>query len=99
MRFFSRFVLICNACFIIAVILWWIEKSRRLQGNFNGLIKFQPLEATLIILGYGAIFVNVFFVLMSLYWFITKRNPGIPRWIIYFNICIFPAQVYYFFFL
>jgi hypothetical protein len=90
MRFYSRFVL-----FVIAVVYEIAAPARQ----FNGLIKFQPLEATLIILGYGAIFFNIFFVLMSLYWFITKRNPGIPRWIIYFNICIFPAQVYYFFFL
>ena len=99
MRFYSRLVFICNVCFIIAVVMWWVEKARRLKGNYDGLIRFQPLEATLVILGYGAIILNFFFVLLSIYWYATKRIKLIPRWIVLFNLLIFPLQVYYHFFL
>jgi hypothetical protein len=98
MRFFSRIVLICNCCFIIAVILRLIEKYRRAQGNFDGAIPFQPLESTLVILGYGAVFINVVFVILSLYWLVAKKLSSIPRWIVLFNVFMFPLQVYYFFY-
>ena len=98
MRFYSRFVFICNICFILAAIIWWIERNRRQQGNFNGLIGFQPLESTLVILGYGAIFFNFFFIMIILYGFLTRKKPAVPGWVTLFNLCIFPLQVYYFFF-
>jgi len=99
MRFFSRIVFVCNCCFIIAVIMWYIESARRVQGNFNGVIQFQPLEATLIILGYGAIIINALFVLFCIYWIAVKKLNMIPRWIVLFNLLIFPLQVFYHFFL
>jgi hypothetical protein len=99
MRFFSRIVLVCNVCFIIAVIMWFIESSRRLHGNYDGVIKFQPLESTLVILGYGAILINAVFVFLALYLLATKKIKLIPRWIVLFNLLIFPIQVYYHFFL
>jgi len=98
MRFYSRFVFICNTCFILAAAIWWIEQNRRQQGNFNGLIGFQPLESTLVILGYGAIFFNFIFLMIALYGFLTRKKTAVPGWIMIFNFCIFPLQVYYFFF-
>jgi len=99
MRFFSKIVLICNVCFIIAVVMWWIESSRRVVGNYNGVINFQPLESTLIVLGYSAILVNLIFIILCLLWLVTKKIKLIPRWIVIFNLLIFPIQVYYHFFL
>lgn len=98
MRFFSRIVFICNICFIIAAILRLVEMSMRSNGNSNGAIKFQPLESTLVILGYGAIFLNVFFVFLSIYWASTKRLGLLPRWLVVINLIMFPIQVYYFFY-
>lgn len=99
MRFFSRIVLICNICFIIAAILWWIESNRRTRGNYDGVIRFQPLESTLVILGYGAILVNFVFVVFSLVLMLRKKINVVPRWIVIFNLLMFPLQVYYHFFL
>ncbi len=98
MRFFSRIVFICNCCFIIAVVLRLVEMLKRSKGDLNGAIPFQPLESTLVILGYGAIFINVVFVFLSLYWLLVKKWPAVSRWIILFNLFVFPLQVYYFFF-
>jgi len=98
MRFFSRIVLICNCCFILAVFLRYVEIVKRAAGNGDGAIPFQPLESTLVILGYGAIFVNIIFVFLSIYLLLIKRIKLIPRWIVLFNLLMFPLQVYYHFF-
>ncbi len=97
MRFYSRFVFICNICFILAVLIWWMEQNRRKQGNFDGLIGFQPLEATLVILGYGAILFNFIFLMIAFYGFLTRKKQAVPGWVAIINLCIFPLQVYYFF--
>jgi hypothetical protein len=78
--------------------MWYVEMQQRKQGNFNGVLLFQPIKATVIILGYGAIFVNLVFVILSLYWFATKKTGIIPRWIVLFNLLVFPLQLYYHFF-
>ncbi len=99
MRFFSRIVLICNICFIISVLLRFIELSKRSHGNTDAAIGFQPLEATLVILGYGAIIINALFFILAIYGILRKKIMFIPRWIVLFNLLIFPVQVYYHFFL
>ncbi len=98
MRFFSRIVLICNVCFIIAVILRFVELLKKEKGDFDSAIPLKPLESTLVILGYSAIFVNLIFFFFTLYLLATKKIKLIPHWIVLFNICILPLQVYYFFY-
>ncbi|MEI2749326.1 MAG: hypothetical protein V9E88_11270 [Ferruginibacter sp.] len=98
MRIFSKIVALCNICFIIAVILRAVELAKRAKGNHDGAIPFQPLESTIVILGYGAIFINIIFLLFSIYWLIRKKIKLIPRWIVIFNLLVLPAQVYFFFF-
>ena len=98
MRFFSKITFICNACFLVAIILRWVEINRRATGNFNGAIKFQPLEASVVILGYGAIFINVIFLVFCMISLLRKRIGLMPRWIVLTNALIFPLQVYFFFF-
>jgi hypothetical protein len=99
MRFFSRVVFLCNCCFIIAVILRFVELRTRTKGAGGDLaLKFQPLESTVVVLGYGAIFVNIVYVFLSLYWLGTGKIRSVPRWLLLFNLLLFPLQVYYFFF-
>ncbi|CAN5820367.1 hypothetical protein BH11BAC4_BH11BAC4_25200 [soil metagenome] len=99
MRFYARLVLICNVCFVLAAMMWSIETYRRAQGNTNGLIEFQPLVGTLVILGYSAIFLNLVFIFLSIYWWFTKKIKLIPRWVVWFNLLMFPLQLYYHFIL
>ncbi len=61
-------------------------------------IPFQPLQSSLIILGYGAIFVNLIFLLFCGYLLLTKKINRLPRWAVLFNCLLFPLQVYFFFF-
>lgn len=97
MRIFSRLVFICNICFIIAVILRILERSERANAVSEGLAAIQPLENSLIILGYGAIIINLIFVLIAISSTIFRRGLMIPAWITTFNIVLFICQVIYFF--
>lgn len=98
MRFFARIVFICNIAFIASVILRFVEIKNSAKGNANLALKFQPVESTLVVLGYGAIFLNLFFIIFSIYWVAAKKINFIPRWILLFNLVMFPIQVYYFFY-
>lgn len=98
MRFFSKLIFICNLCFIAAVILRWVENVNKQKGNFDGAIKLQPLESSIVVLGYGAIIFNFIFnlTILTLLW--LKKDMLVPKWLIWFNFLILIVQVYYFFF-
>lgn len=97
MRFFSKFTFICNLCFVLAVILRWVENVNKKKGSFDGAIELQPLESTLVVLGYGAIVVNFIFLLCILTLALLKRKQTVPRWLIRGNLVFFVAQFIYFF--
>ena len=98
MKFFSKVVFICNCCFIIAVILRWVENMQKKEGNFNGAIQINSLESMLVILGYGAIFVNLVFNISLLLLFVFKNKHAVPKWLVLTNVLFFFLQIYYFLF-
>lgn len=98
LRFFSRVIFICNLCFIAAVILRWVENANKKKGSFDGAIKLQPLESTIVILGYGAIIFNLIFNITILVLLLLEKKSGMPKWLIWFNFLLLITQVYYFFF-
>ena len=98
MRFFSKIVFICNLSFIAAVILRFVENAHKKKGNFDGAITLQPLESTLVVLGYGAIIINFIFNLFVMVLLLSKKDPFIARWLIWSNFFFLIIQVYYFFF-
>ena len=99
MRFFSKIVFICNCCFIAAVILRFVENANKKKGNFDGNIILQPLESTFVVLGYGAIFINLVFNLFVLVMLSQKKSDfKISKWLIWTSFIFFIIQIYYFFF-
>jgi hypothetical protein len=96
MRFFSKLVVICNVCFIIAVILRVIENLNKKDIAFNGYIKLDPLESTFVVLGYGAITINIIFNCILLILFISKRKSQVPKWMVGFNFLLLLTQLFYF---
>jgi hypothetical protein len=98
MKFFSKLVFICNLCFVAAVILRWVEMAKQKTEGFNGQLVAKPLQSTLVVLGYGAIFINLIFLLAYFFVIIAKRGKQIPKWLVISNIIFFLLQVYYFFF-
>ncbi len=98
MRFFSKITVLFNACFLVAVVFWYLEKQPH-EGSKAQILPLPWLEGTFVILGYTAILVNVLFLLLAFIFYSFKTNIKIPRWIIIFNIIIFCSQVYFHFFL
>ncbi len=96
MRFFSKIIFICNICFIAAVIFRYIEINADKAGKNPNVLGFQPLESTLIILGYGAVIFNFIFLLSYLIAYLFKKAKLVPKWILLFNLVLFIVQLIYF---
>ena len=96
MRFFSKIIFICNICFIAAVIFRYIEINADKAGENPNVLGFQPVESTLIILGYGAVLFNFIFLLSYLIAYFFKKEIAVPKWILLFNLVLFFIQLIYF---
>lgn len=96
MKFISKFVFICNCCFIVSVILRYVEINADKAGADSNVVGFQPLESTLIILGYGAVIFNAIFLLVYLFAYLFKKGMSVPKWILLFNLVLFFVQLIYF---
>jgi len=99
MRFFSKLTVLMNFCFLAAVIIWYIEMNKKHAESNGQLIPLPWLEGTLVILGYGAIIVNLFFLLVVFIITAFRVELKIPRWMIIFNVVVFGLQVWFHFFL
>lgn len=98
MRFFAKLVLLFNACFLATIPLRIYELSYKISNPdkaFTGALKVKPLESTLVILGYSAIFINIIFLLLVL---ILGKRKLLPQWLFWSNMVILFIQLYYFFF-
>ena len=97
MKIFYKLVFICNLAFIAAAIFRLVEIGRKATGNKEALTPLPPIEGIVAILGYGAIFINFIFVLTFLI-NALKGKVHQPGWIAWFNLIMFPVQIWYFFF-
>lgn len=93
MRFFSKVTFLCNICFIIMVIMSYIELGRRAKGNSEAIIKLPLMQNTVVVLGWTAIFLNFIFVILTIYLLFSKRLNILTRWIVIFNLLIFVWQI------
>jgi hypothetical protein len=75
-----------------------VELAKRAKGNYDSAIALQPLESTLVVLGYCAIFINIIFFILCIYWIVRRKIKAIPRLVILVNLFILPVQIWYFFF-
>ena len=98
MRVFSKFTVLCNCCFLITVVMWYIEMHKHRQSQEGLVIQLPWLESTLVILGYGAIIVNVLFLLIYMIFSSFKVKTTVPGWMIVFNVILLCCQVYFHFF-
>ena len=98
MRIFSRLVFICNLCFLASIVMRSIEVAKRSKGDLDPAINIQALQGTLVVLGYGAIFLNIAFVVWAVWALATARSRNLPHWLVWFNMLVLPVQIWYFFF-
>ncbi|MEI7472996.1 MAG: hypothetical protein WCJ85_12110 [Chitinophagaceae bacterium] len=99
MRFFSKFTIICNACFLLAVVAWYLETQQFHTGKNDQLMPLPWLEGILVIIGYSAIFINLFYLMVCGILYLFKKAQQISRWMVIFNAIVFLLQVYFHFFL
>lgn len=99
MRTFSKIVFICNVCFIISAILRIVEYYMRHHGNKNAVaIPLPAVEGTIVVLGFVAIFINVFFLLFVLVNKLRQQERNFSKYLLLFNIVLLPVEIWYFFF-
>ena len=96
MRFFARLVAICNLCFIVTVVMRYIEND---TANKTGaeLTKLPFIQNTLVVLGYSAIIMNFIFLLVFFYLLLTKRLVRVPRFLLIFNLVVLAWQIIFHF--
>lgn len=97
MRFFSKFVFVCNLAFLLSVVMRFVEWGNDTAAQSNDALGFQPLKSTLIILGYSAVLFNVVFLLLLVLKKIVKGDSNIPLWLSLSNFFFFVLQILYFF--
>jgi hypothetical protein len=77
MRFFYKVAMVCNLCFILSVVLRLVDIAMQKKGNTNGVLLFQPLKSTIVILGYGAILVNLLYLISLFFTLLFKTKQTI----------------------
>ena len=98
MKLFSKFVFICNLCFLATAFLRYIEiGSNHLSDNIDA-IAFQPLKSSLIVLGYSALLFNLFFFLLFIFLKLIRKTPSINTWLIIVNAVMLFVELIYFLF-
>jgi hypothetical protein len=98
MKLFSKFVFICNICFLATAILRYVEIGNdHLSKNIDA-ISFQPLKSSLIVLGYSALLFNLIFFLMFILLKTIGKTTKVSTWLIVVNsVMLFVEMVYFFF--
>lgn len=95
MRVLSKIAFLCNICFLISVIFRFIELGKKSAGDHSHVIPLPYVEGILILLGYGAVFLNfIFMILLSIR--TIMRKPVLPRWLTLANVFFFIIQLYYY---
>lgn len=97
MLFFSRVTFISNTAFLLMLLFRFLEMRRDLPGKPDGLLGYQPLVGTLVVLGHSALLLNLILCVFLLLAFIRKSPVSIPRWLQWSSIIFLMVQFLYFF--
>ncbi len=96
MKFLSKLAMICNVCFVYAVGLRYFRFQHSVPLS-KDVLQIRSLESTLVVLGYGAIWVNVLLMLFLIIYFFQKKQITLSNWIMYMNLFFLLIQFIYFF--
>jgi len=97
MRFFSKIVVISNICFILTMILRYVELGKKSNGRDDVAVALPFGQSELVIIGYCSILINILFFIVCILFFFINKGKGVPRWMYIFNGLIFIYQVLFFF--
>ncbi len=95
MKFFSKFVIICNVCFLAMLVMQYINIGNKAGGKAEVALPLPFIEGIMAVLGLLSLLFNALFFLVYAGLTATKKNKQIPRWIVWFNFIILAVQVYW----
>jgi hypothetical protein len=95
MRILSKFIVLCNICFLVAAIFHYAGLFRS-QADFPQPLNF--LKGTIVILAEFGWILNLLFVLVTGVLLLARKPLHIPKWILWFNAVVLVLQIYYYFF-
>lgn len=98
MKVFNKLVFICNVCCFAFPFFRLIQFGTQAGKSASEISPLPPVAGIVAVLAIGAVFINLIFVLVFLIRFFSKGLTIYPKWITYFNLIIFPLQIWYFFF-
>lgn len=98
MRFFNKFIFICNICFFVAAVLRLVEISRKSQGFNETVVPLPALQGSIVVLGYLSIIFNLLFAFILIARAAGGKGWINPKWMALLNVLMLPVQVWYFFF-
>jgi len=96
MKFFSKFVFICNLSFVVMVVMQLIQHHDKVKGKVGVVAPLQFVEGTVVVLGMVSLLVNAVFCIIAIGLLATKKIKKIPRWIVIFNFISLLAEIYWF---
>ena len=97
MRFFSKVIFVCNICFVLSIILRFVERHSAAKGGTDQAIPLPFVEGALAVLGQLAIVFNLIFCITVLILFLFRKMQQIRGWIVIANLVFLIIQVFYYF--
>lgn len=98
MRFFAKFTLIFNGCFLAYIVLRAIDLAGRKAGHFDSITLLPPVKNTIVVAGVTAVIVNLVFNLVLVFMLGLKFQHKLPKWIIWTNFLFLIAQLSFYFY-
>jgi hypothetical protein len=97
MRFLARLSVICNLAFLATIVLRYQELQAKPGAAVGEALQIQPVVATLVILGYSAILVNLLVLIFVGIRLIQRKSVG-AAWVWISALLFLLGQLFYFFF-
>lgn len=95
MKFFSKLVFICNLCFISGILFRYVDVSASAGGG--EVARVQAFLGVILVLYFLSVFLNLLFVIITIFHFFIKKKSLAPQWLTAVNIVFLPLQLVYFF--
>ena len=95
MRILSKIVFLCNICFLISIVLRFVELRKISAGDHSHVIPLPYVQSIIVLMGYSAVYINfIFIILLAIR--TVLRKPVYPRWLNITNVFFFIFQLYYY---
>lgn len=93
MQFLNKLACICNFCFLLTFAMHFINVTNPAKEN---VAEPQSIISMILILGYGAIILNVFVNLINTFLLIKRSENPTPQWLMIANFIFLLAEIAYF---